>query len=65
MNISGAFHAPFEEVLLLISELFASLQELLARLSILKDIDLVPPVELHGFWRILIQFHQLVPELVD
>lgn len=65
MNICGAFHAPLEEVLLLICELFGSLQELLARFSVLKDLDLVPPVELHGFRGILIQFHQLVPELVD
>jgi hypothetical protein len=64
MNISGAFHAPLEKVLFLISELFGSLQELLARLSVLKDLNLVPPIELHGFGRILIQFHQLVPELI-
>jgi hypothetical protein len=57
MNISGAFHAPLEKVLFLISELLGSLQELLARLSILKDLNLVSPIEFHGFGRILIQFH--------
>lgn len=49
----------------LISELLGSLQELLARFSILKNLNLVPAIELHGFGRILIQFHQLVPELID
>ncbi len=65
MNICGAFQAPLEEVLFLIGVLFGSLQELLARLSILKDLNLVSPVELHGLWSVLIQFHQLAPELID
>lgn len=64
MNISGAFHASLEKVLFLTSELLGSLQELLSRLSFLKDFNLVPSIELHGFWRILIQFHQLIPKLI-